>query len=107
MDRGSQRRIRGLAWRYEGPGSFVPLWKKEWRNANQLTLYADTGELIVDHVHKMGEWDAVVLDIETGDERGRADTGCFMPMGMWYTPGFERDFYTSTAVGRIGRVSVA
>ena len=95
------------AWRYEGPGVFTPLWKKEWRNANQLTLYADTGELIVDHVHKMGEWDAVVLDIETGNERGRADTGCFMQIGMWYTPGFERDFYTSTAVGRIGRVSVA
>jgi len=94
------------AWRYEGPGILRPLWSRDWRSSNQLTLYADTGELIVDDCRRLGTWDAVVVDIETGRERGRVDTGCFLSMGMWYTPGFGRDFYTSTGMGGIARISV-
>ncbi len=95
------------AWRYEGPGRFTRLWQHDWRSTNQLMLYADTGELIVDHLPTPGVWHAVVVDIETGAERGRADTGCLRSGGMWYTPGFERDFYTSTPLGCIARISVA
>lgn len=95
------------AWRYRAPGDYEPLWRRDWMTSNQLTVYADTGELIVDHVHEFGAWDAVVLDIETGAERGRAETGCIMPTGMWFTPGFDRDFYISNQLGRIGRISVA
>ena len=51
-------------------------------------------------------WDAVVVDIETGREKGRADTGCVMSGAMWYTPGFERDFYTTTGFGGYARVFV-
>jgi len=99
---------RGIGgWRYDGNGKFAPLWRHDWRSSNQLTLYADTGELIVDDCSRPGVWDAVVLDVETGVERGRVDTGCVVSSGMWYTPGFGRDFYTSTILGRIARVSVA
>ncbi len=95
------------AWRYEGPGKFVPLWERDWLNTSQPTLYADTGELLVDDCRAPGVWDAVVADVETGAELGRVDTGCLRSTGMWYTPGFGRDFYTSTMLGAIARVSVA
>ncbi len=93
------------AWRYEEPGRFTELWRHDFLNSSQPTLYADTGELLVDDV-RLGRWDAVVLDVETGREKGRANTGCGMSGGMWYTPGFGRDFYTSTGFGGIARVYV-
>jgi hypothetical protein len=68
-------------------------------STSQLTLYADTGELLVDDVVPLERWDTVVIDVETGREKGRADTGCVMSGGMWYTPGFGRDFYTTTGFG--------
>lgn len=94
------------AWRYQGPGRFAQLWQHDWLNISQPTLYADTGELLVDDVRAPGVWDALVVDIESGAERGRVDTGCLSASGMWYTPGFGRDFYTSTLMGRIARISV-
>jgi hypothetical protein len=101
---------RGLvAWRYIEPGVFVELWRKpKMLNTSQLTVYADSGELLVDDVvAPTARWDAVVLDIESGHERGRVDTGLGMSGGMWYTPGFERDFYTSSSFGGIARIHVA
>lgn len=95
------------AWRYHGPGDLRPLWQHPWRTTNQLTLYADTGELFVDDCTTPGRWDAVVVDVETGVERGRADTGCILSGGMWYTPGFGRDAYTSSPLGAIARLHVA
>ncbi len=94
------------AWRYQGPGQFEELWTNSFRNTNQLTLYADTGELLVDDSPHGAPWYAVVLDIETGQEKARADTGCSASSGMWYTPGFERDFYTSTLLGGVARLYV-
>jgi hypothetical protein len=93
------------AWRYHGPGELEPMWQHDWLNTSQLTLYADTGELLVDDCSQLGRWDAVVVDVETGAERGRVNTGCLISSGMWYTPGFGRDFYTSTSLGGIARVS--
>lgn len=94
------------AWRYERPGALRELWTQPFRNTSQLTLYADTGELIVDDVRPFERWDAVVVDVETGREKGRADTGCLMSGAMWYTPGFGRDFYTTTGFGGVARVFV-
>ena len=94
------------AWRYEAKDRYEKLWILDFRSSNQLTLYADTGELLVDDVEPLPRWDAVVLDIETGREKGRVDTGCVRSGGMWYTPGFERDFYTTTGGGRFARIWV-
>ena len=95
------------AWRYKGKDDYERLWVKDFRTSNQLTLYGDTGELLVDDVEPTRGWDAVVLDVETGREKGRVDTGCVRSGGMWYTPGFGRDFYTTTGGGRFARVWVA
>lgn len=95
------------AWRYDGPDQYTPLWMHDFMTTNQLTLFADTGELLVDDCKPGVRWDAVVLDIETGIEKARADTGCGASSGMWYTPGFDRDFYTSTALGSIARLAVS
>lgn len=92
------------AWRYGGPGRLEPLWRQDWLNSSQLTLFPDTGELVLDDCSTLGTWDAVVVDIETGRERGRVDTGCLLSGGMWYTPGLDRDLYTSSAYGGIARV---
>lgn len=94
------------AFRYHGVGDVRPLWQKAYRNTNQLTLFADTGELLVDDVKPLRRWDAVVVDIETGREKGRVDTGCGMSGAMWYAPGFSRDFYTSTGFGAVARIFV-
>ena len=93
------------AWRYSENGELTAAWKKDFVNSSQMTVFADTGELLVDDVHD-GRWDAVVLDIETGAEKGRADTRCVASSGMWYTPGFNRDVYVSTIRGGIARVAV-
>jgi hypothetical protein len=39
---------------------------------------------------KIGSWYAAVLEIETGEERGRAETGRLRSGGMWDMPGFGR-----------------
>jgi hypothetical protein len=96
------------AWRFDGPGRLVALWDRPWRNSNQLSLFAETGELLVDDVRAAGEWDLVVVDVETGREKSRVDTRCLISAGMWYAPGFDRDVYTTTPIGgAIARIFVA
>ena len=95
------------AWRYEGPGRLNELWRRDWRSSNQPTLFVETGELLVDDCRSPGSWDLVVADIETGRELARADTGCLLSAGMWYTPGWRRDVYTTTPFfGGVARVTV-
>jgi hypothetical protein len=48
----------------------------------------------------------MVVNIETGEEKRRADTGCVASGGVWCPPGFGRDFYTSTGLGGIARIFV-
>ena len=94
------------AFRHQPDGTLEPLWQHAYRTTNQLTLFDATGELVVDDVRWPGRWDAVVVDIQSGQELGRVDTGCLASTGMWYTPGGERDFYTTTSFGRVGRIWV-
>ena len=59
----------------------------------------DTGELVTgDHA------DVVVLDIATGDELARADTGSGMQSVLFPAPGFDRDFYVCSFLS-VSRVS--
>ena len=48
----------------------------------------------------------VVLDIETGEELGRAPTGG-ASMGMFPCPCFGRDVYVTSTLGTVTRVAVA
>ena len=104
---GSNGGVVGL--RYEGPGALHEIWRKEFRNNVQMMLHADTGELVVEDARAAdagGQSEAVVIDVETGEERGRAGIGSVATMGMFLCPGFERDFYVAALPGSIARVFV-
>ncbi|MFT5204191.1 MAG: hypothetical protein ACI9C1_003598, partial [Candidatus Aldehydirespiratoraceae bacterium] len=93
------------AWRFdEDTGTFESLWLSNLANTEQILYWPDTGELLVEDTTggffgggDDGSAYAVVVDIETGIERARIDTTATAGAGMWFTPGFNRDFYyTST-----------
>ena len=100
------------AWRYDSPGLFEPLWQHDWRCSVQMILYADTGELVLEDAagvrHPGGPESSavVVVDIETGVERGRATCGAPSLSGMFFCPGFERDLYSASLSGAIARIFV-
>lgn len=76
-------------------------WRRDQDHGSHLVLYAESGELVTgDHA------DAVVLDIATGDELARADTGSGIQSVLFPAPGFERDFYVCTFL-TVSRVAVA
>lgn len=100
-----------VALRYEGPGKLDPLWRNGFRNSVQMMLYPDTGELVLeDSPAALGGDDpsgnVVVVDVETGAERGRAPLDARGTLGMFLCPGFDRDFYFASLPGSIGRVHV-
>ncbi len=104
------------AWRFdEATASFDPLWLKDILNTQQMLYYPDTGELLVNDagggVFGVGEERVsaiLVLDIESGEEKARIETNARARLGMWFTPGFGRDFYYMSRLngGSIERVVV-
>jgi hypothetical protein len=75
-------------------GGLEPLWTRRQDHASHPLRFPDTGELVT------GDYDAartmdqvVVLDIETGAERARADTGSPVQSVLFPCPGFARDLY--------------
>ncbi|MCH7578828.1 MAG: hypothetical protein IIB22_01140 [Chloroflexi bacterium] len=91
-------------WRY-GPDGLRELWVKDIRNFQQPMLFAETRELIVDDVQEDGDY-VVVLDLETGEERGRVHSGAERSSGMFFCPGWNRDVYYVTLFGQIARIYV-
>ena len=88
------------------------IWRYEANNYLQMMAFSDTGELIVENAelppHFGGDVlkaEAVVLNIETGEELGKANTGS-PSLGMFSSPGFSRDFYIASLLGSIARVFV-
>ena len=68
--------------------TLAPRWRRDQDHASHLLLYEDTGELVTgDHA------DIVMLDIATGRELARADSGSGLQSVLFPTPGFDRDFY--------------
>jgi outer membrane protein assembly factor BamB len=73
-------------------------WRRDQDHASHLLLYAGTGELVTgDHA------DVVVLDVASGDELARADTGSGMQSVLFPAPGLGRDVYVCSflAVARV------
>jgi hypothetical protein len=92
------------AHRYHGPGNLELLWRHDLRNYVQMMCWADTGELVVEDAPARPNparaiTDLVVLDIETGHERGRVPIGMGRSGGMFCCPGFGRDFYVCGGTG--------
>jgi len=100
------------AWRYEGPGRFTPLWERDDRSTVQMMLYADTGELVLEHAQGWGpggtneSGQVLIVDVESGNERGRAPSGAPMIGGMFFCPGFGRDLFVASINGSIARVYI-
>jgi hypothetical protein len=70
-------------------------------------VFPDTGELVTaDHDGDRFMEQVVVLDIETGEERGRVDTGSPLQSPVFMAAGFDRDLYYC-AFPVVTRVSVA
>jgi hypothetical protein len=77
------------------------VWRRDQDHGSHLLLYQDTGELVTgDHA------DVVVLDIATGAELARADTGAGIQSVLFPAPGFGRDFYVCSFL-TVSRISVA
>ncbi|MCH7699001.1 MAG: hypothetical protein IH865_08715 [Chloroflexi bacterium] len=93
-------------WRYENDGELEQLWVKDIQNFQQPMLFAETNELIVDDVREDGDY-VVVLDLETGEERGRVHTGAARSSGMFFCPGWDRDLYYATLFGEVARIYVS
>lgn len=85
---------RLAGFRY-GAGAFERLWEQEFGASNHFLLFADTGEVVVNDFAESTEH-VVVLDIESGIERGRVATGSPVQSALFQSPGWSRDIYTCT-----------
>jgi hypothetical protein len=80
--------------------TLIPRWRRDQDHASHMLLYEDTGEVVTgDHT------DVVVLDITTGRELARVDSGSGIQCVLFPAPGFERDFYLCSLV-TVTRVKV-
>ena len=87
-------------------GSCAPRWRREQHHGCHPILYPDTGELVTaDHDTERMMDQIVVLDIETGTEVARADTGSPLQSVVFLAPGFNRDLYYC-AFPTLSRISV-
>ena len=83
----------------------TPRWQRRpFGCASHMILYPGSGELVINDYRHHGE-EVVVLDIDTGQERGRVRSGGVMQGVVFPSVGFGRDFYWSS-MGRLARVYV-
>jgi len=93
------------AWRFEPGGGLRSVWRKDgFGAAGHMICLPDSGEIVTNDFGRGGEH-VVVLDIETGAEKGRARIGGVTQGVVFASPGWERDVYWC-AMSRFGRVSV-
>ena len=75
-------------------GGLQPVWTRSIDHTSHPLRYPDTGELVLgDHDRERMAEQVVVVDIETGAELARADTGSPVQSVLFPCPGFDRDFY--------------
>ena len=101
-----------VAHRYERGAPPRLLWEQPLRNLTQMIVWLDTGELALEDSSSPSSLardpsaDAVLVEIETGSEIGRAPIGSAATTGMFCSPGFARDFYVCSIAGTVARVYV-
>lgn len=94
------------AFRFDDDGATSLLWSRPLDHAAHPLRFADTGELVLcDHDAERGVDQVVVLDIETGAELGRIDTGSPVQSVLFLAPGFDRDLYVCSFAG-VARITV-
>ena len=94
------------AWRFEPHNrALEPLWHKSpFGCASHMVLFPETGELIINDYRRFGE-EVVLLDISSGEEKGRVRCGGFMQGVVFPSSGWNRDIYWSS-MGRLARIYV-
>ena len=83
-------------------------WRRDQHHACHPLLFGDTGELLTaDHDRDRMADQVVVLDIETGDERLRVDSGSPVQSVLFPAPGWDRDVYlcSFTTLTRVASIS--
>ncbi len=81
-------------FRIEDDGALSSLWRRRQEHGGHLLLCPESGQLVTgDYDHRRGCEQVVVLDIEDGSERARADTGSPVQSVLFPAPGFDHDFY--------------
>ena len=91
------------AWVFDG--ELRHLWRKDACGAaSHMICLPDSGEIVTNDFGRGGEH-VVVLDIETGAEKGRARIGGLTQGVVFPSPGWSRDIYWS-AMSRFGRVFI-
>lgn len=86
-------------------GSLSLRWSREQDHACHLLLFPETGELVsADHDGARMAEQVVVLDIETGGELARADTGGPLQSAVFPAAGFDGDAYL-TSFSTLTRIS--
>ncbi len=69
------------------------LWRAELDHGGHPLLFADSGELLLGHHDPVAGEHVVVVDMETGRERGRVATGSPVQSVLFPAAGFGRDAY--------------
>ena len=86
-------------------GSLAPRWRREQNHACHLLFFGDTGELVTtDHDPDRMMDEIVILDIESGEERLRLDSGSPLQSVVFPAVGWDRDLYYCS-FATIARVS--
>jgi hypothetical protein len=90
---------------YDEAGETEVRWRTELDHGGHPIVHPDTGEVVLGHHDpELGEH-VVVLDLETGAERGRVATGSPVQSVVFPAPGFGRDLYAVSFAG-VSRVAV-
>ena len=94
------------AYKYSGEsGDLSKIWEKtSFGCGGHMIYYQDTGEIVTNDYKRFSDT-AVVLDIESGREKGRATLKSFSQGVVFSCPGWDRDFYYLT-LSSISRVQV-
>ncbi|MCI0885059.1 MAG: hypothetical protein J4N92_02610, partial [Chloroflexi bacterium] len=94
------------AWRYGEPGEAELLWSRDQDQAGHMIQFPRTGEVVsYDYDHKDGTERVIVLDIETGEEKGRVAINSPLQCVVFPSVGWDRDIYATT-FSTIARVYV-
>ena len=86
------------AWRYhpDRPGLEL-IWRRAQDHAGHMLRLGASGQLLTyDYDHERGLDQAVVLDVETGDELARVDTTSPVQCVLFPASGWHDDVYLST-----------
>jgi hypothetical protein len=95
------------AWLFDADsGGLSGLWRRDgFGAASHMICLPESGEIVTNDFGSGGEH-VVVLDIETGAEKGRARIGGITQGVVFPSPGWGRDIYWC-AMSRFGRVAVS